>query len=76
MRKRHELEKGIVCERCKQKANKPDYISIASREPLLNDTTGKLKTIDRMNLCKSCYKIYVDMIYENLLKKGVCSKND
>lgn len=64
MRRGHELEKGIICERCKRIFYKGNYISIKYLEPILEDNTGRYKTINRHNLCKKCYSEYEYIIHE------------
>lgn len=71
MRVAHELEKGVVCERCLKHTTKEDgYKRINVLSPVVEDTTGKYKTIYRMNLCKDCYKEYFRWLNNFIAKEG------
>lgn len=68
MREKHEIEKGIICERCLAIVQKGHYTSIRYVRPVLDDTTGVNRTISRMNLCNECfekYKKYVEAFTGN-----------
>lgn len=63
MRKAHELDKGIVCEKCGKITYKGKYIAVMHIKSVELDSTGRRETIDRFNLCDECYKIYRKLIY-------------
>ena len=63
MRARHELTKGVICERCRRVVTKAQYKRIIVIVPVVENTTGTTKTYNRTNLCNDCYKEY-----ENLMK--------
>ena len=56
MREKHELERGIICEKCLKIASKKDYIRSSFNKPIIGDSTGATKVISRMNLCSECYE--------------------
>lgn len=58
MRKKHELDRGIVCERCRCIATKMQYKRITVTVPVIEDTTGRTRNLNRVNLCNKCYKEY------------------
>lgn len=62
MREKHEIEKGIICERCLTIAKKGHYTCIRYMRPILEDTTGANKTFSRMNLCDECFEEYKKII--------------
>jgi hypothetical protein len=69
MRIQHELEKGVVCERCLKHTTKEEgYKRINASTPIVEDSTGKYKVIHRMNLCASCYKDYREMINKFVMR--------
>lgn len=59
MRNRHELEHGVLCESCGKHCIKGEYTSIRHITPIIEDTTGRYKTIDRFNFCNKCYNKYM-----------------
>lgn len=61
MRKRHEIENGIICERCLCIAKKGNYTTVKFFKPIIEDTTGRTEIISRMNLCNDCYNEYKKM---------------
>ena len=63
MRVSHELERGVICERCLKITTKEmGYKRIQISTPLKEDSTGRIKYIDRMNLCTECYEEYKSLI--------------
>lgn len=62
MREKHEIEKGIICERCLAIVQKGYYTSIRYVRPVVEDTTGVNRTISRMNLCNECFEEYKKII--------------
>lgn len=56
MRESHELEHGIICEKCLCIATKDNYTRIQFSKPIPEDTTGRTKVIARVNFCNSCYE--------------------
>lgn len=58
MREKHELEHGVICEKCLDIVTKENYTRIRFAKPIVEDTTGKEKIVSRMNLCNSCYEEY------------------
>lgn len=56
MREKHELDRGVICEKCLKVASKKDYIRINFNKPIIGDSTGTTKVISRMNLCNECYE--------------------
>jgi len=62
MRERHELEHGVVCERCLDIVYNKQYTRIQYSKPVINDTTGKVRYISRMNLCNKYFEEYKNMI--------------
>ena len=62
MRERHELEHGVVCERCLDIVYNKQYTRIQYSKPVVDDTTGRVKFISRMNLCNKCFGEYKNMI--------------
>lgn len=62
MRVNHELERGVICEKCNKVVYKGNYVRIQTLEPIVEDTTGRCKTINRINLCRECHKEYKQMI--------------
>ena len=69
MRVNHELEKGIVCEKCNKISYKGDYVRINVLEPIVEDSTGRYKTIHRMNLCRKCYGSYKELLKRHFTNK-------
>lgn len=69
MRDKHELEHGIICESCGKHCKKGDYISIKHVAPIIEDTTGRNKTIDRFNFCNKCYNNYMKFM-KNFAKRS------
>lgn len=65
----HELERGVVCEKCENTAYKGGYKKISTFTSIVEDTTGRLKNIHRMNLCNKCYKEYRDLLNRHFLRK-------
>jgi len=66
MRRQHELERGIVCEKCRKIAHKGFYKRIKVETAITTSTTGENKVIYRMNLCDSCYDQYCSIILKFL----------
>lgn len=65
MRVSHELERGVICERCLNITTKEmGYKRIQISTPIKEDSTGRIKHIDRMNLCNECYEEYKSLIRE------------
>lgn len=62
MRRPHELKSGVVCEKCLHIVAKKDYKRILTNEPIVSDTTGRSKTIYRINLCNQCYEEYIKLV--------------
>ena len=63
MRVSHELPKGVVCEKCLQVTTKEmGYKRIQVLTPIKEDSTGRNKSIHRMNLCDRCYEEYKHLI--------------
>ena len=62
MRQAHELERGIICEKCFKTAYKGYYKRIKVETALTTSTTGEYKIINRMNLCDNCYKQYCSIV--------------
>ena len=69
MRVSHELERGVICEKCEEVAYKGGYKRIATMTSIVEDTTGRFKTIHRMNLCNKCYKEYRELLNKHFLQK-------
>ena len=67
MRVSHELSKGVVCEKCKSIVFKGDYKRINTLVPVLEDHTGRYKTIYRLNLCNRCYIDYKELIHKQFI---------
>ena len=59
MRQRHEIVKGIICERCHTITPPKKYFRIIVAQPIISDTQGKVKYIERTNLCENCYNEYI-----------------
>lgn len=64
MRKKHELEHGVICEHCLHIIKNKNYKRINTLIAIKSDTTGRFKTIDRVNLCDQCYETYKNLISE------------
>lgn len=62
MRVKHELSRGVVCEKCEKEVKDGKYKRINALVRKENDTTGMFKTIDRFNLCDKCYEKFVEEI--------------
>ena len=62
MREKHELEKGIVCEKCLDVVTNKQYTRIQYSKPIVSDTTGRNIIVSRMNLCNKCFDEYKSMI--------------
>lgn len=69
MRTQHELNKGVICEKCLYIANKGEYKRINVLESITNDTTGRYKTINRINLCNQCYKDMEELMHNFIKEK-------
>ena len=71
MRVSHELDKGIVCEKCNKVSTKESgYKRINVLEPIVEDSTGRYKTIHRMNLCRKCYGSYKELLKRHFTNKA------
>lgn len=75
MRERHELERGIICEKCLNFASKKEYTRINFIKPIAEDSTGMTKVVSRMNLCNDCYEEFKEVI-ESFTGKKFLEKND
>lgn len=64
MRRQHELESGVICEKCLRIVTKKDYKRITTIEPIASSTTGLTKTVYRINLCNQCYDKYSKLVDE------------
>lgn len=65
MRENHELERGIICEKCLNHATKEKgYTRVNFTKPIKEDSTGKTKSINRINLCDNCYNELIKLIEE------------
>lgn len=62
MNRRHPYEKGVACERCKEKVDKSRYTRIRYSQPIASDTTGREKYIGSMTLCDICYHDYLNLL--------------
>jgi len=62
MRERHELERGVICERCLDTAYKKQYTRIQYTKPVIDSSTGESKNINRINLCNKCFEEYKIMM--------------
>ena len=69
MRVQHELEKGIICERCLEHVTKENYKRINVSKAIIEDTTGRFKVIHRVNLCQSCYNDYRKLV-NDFIERG------
>lgn len=56
MRENHELDRGIICEKCLKIVSKEEYIRLNFNKPIPEDTTGRTKVVSRINLCNECYE--------------------
>ena len=62
-RPRHELERGVVCNKCKRRVKKSDgFKRITTFEPIVADTTGKYITTGKLLLCNDCFELYKSII--------------
>ena len=64
MRPPHELDSGVICEKCLHISTKKSYKRITTNEPVVSDTTGRCKVVHRMNLCNQCYDEYIKLVDE------------
>lgn len=71
MRNKHELSRGVVCERCLCTVLKVEYRRVTTVSPIVDDNTGKCKTINRLNLCGKCYAEYKKLVKNFVAGKGV-----
>ena len=62
MRRRHETERGVICEHCNRHVFKGEYIRINHLVPIIADTTGKYESVGRYNLCNRCYSEYAEFM--------------
>ena len=69
MRTRHELDKGVICEKCLHIVTKKNYKRITTNQPILSDTTGRFKVVYRINLCNNCYDKYAKLVDEFCSRK-------
>lgn len=69
MRISHELEKGVICERCLKHVTKENYKRTVTQKPNVNDTTGSCKIIYRLNLCNDCYEEYKELVNKFIERK-------
>ena len=52
MREKHELERGVICEKCLKVSSKEEgYTRINFPKPIKEDSTGRTRVVSRMNLC-------------------------
>ena len=71
MRLNHELDRGVICEKCEQVVYKGNYKRINTLDPLVEDTTGRCKNIHRLNLCNKCYTEYKDLLNRHFFRNKV-----
>lgn len=65
MRQKHELEKGVICEKCLGTFSKErGYTRVKFEKPVPESSTGVSKSISRMNLCNNCYEEFKKVIEE------------
>ena len=64
MRRQHELNRGVICEKCLHIVTKTDYKRITTNEPIVSDSTGMFKVVCRINLCNNCYDKYAKLVDE------------
>ena len=69
MRTRHELDKGVICEKCLHIVKNKEYKRITTNQPILSDTTGRFKVVYRINLCNNCYDKYAKLVDEFCSRK-------
>lgn len=75
MREKHELERGIICEKCLKTSFKKEYTRISFTKPIPEDTTGRTRVVSRMNLCNKCYE-ELKLILETFVGKSFVEKVD
>ena len=66
MRPKHELERGIICEKCLKHSYKGHYKRIKTETAKIESTTGEYYIIHRLNLCNKCFEEYTNLINEFL----------
>ena len=80
MRRQHELDSGVICEKCLHIVTKKNYKRITVNEPVVSDTTGRFKVVYRINLCNQCYDEYIKLVdefctrSENPIHSGYCGR--
>lgn len=57
MREKHELERGVIWEKCLKISSKEEgYTRINFTKPIKEDSTGRTRNVSRINLCNNCYE--------------------
>lgn len=76
MREKHELERGVICEKCLKVSSKEEgYTRINFLKPIKEDSTGRTRVVSRMNLCNECYE-QLKQILETFIGKSFIEKSD